>query len=442
MLYKIVLWLVVSAIPISSWASEPDFSYRNKTNVGAHDYLFRSQGIPKDPVFDEYRTVDVGVNLGIGSDCGRVDFKSTLQASLKNMLDSKYFGDMGKDIIAGSPMLLTCYFSPTWCAILKHSQLNANFMSQMRLNQCALVDKYVDSRVGDYYEERQNCVHKEIANNGGNIEAAMQSCNSSPMYNADLSNWAGSKYGDKVATNKLIESSARWAGLDTDSGKSSIKLVQALVGDTVVSRGNVSVEYGDKPVALTPRTHLASVADDTYQNLCNRMMSRIDDDPDRNSDRAVSSTDLEALGRSGDQLLVDRQTLRRLARMPYRVRTLYCRRLSDSVALAKFSDEMNRSLDILNVASQNPNLPEKRRQEILDKRRQLKDSVEETIELQKERNAPINEVVAQINQQGTDYEAAVTDERFSNENSQLRVETARKQFMDCADGVMCEGKGH
>lgn len=143
------------------------------------------------------------------------------------------------------------------------------------------------------------------------------------------------------------------------------------------------------------------------------------------------------MGHVEEQLLVDRQTIRRLSRMPIRARSMYCRRLSDSVAATKFAEDMNRSLDILSVASQNPNLPEKRRYEIQDKRRQLKDSVEETLELQRERNAPINEVVSQINQQGSDFENLTTGERFSNEATELRLETAKQQLLDCADGVMC-----
>lgn len=430
--------LLVILLPKSLLAYNNDFSFKNKTQIQANDYLFQSQGLKKDPVFDDLRTVDVGVNLGVGSDCGRIDFKSTLQASLKNVLDSRYFGDMGKDIIAGSPMLLTCYFSPTWCAILKHSQVNANFMSQMRLNQCALVDKYVDSRVSDYYQERQACVHKEIEKNGGNMEAAMQSCNSGKLYEADLSNWSGSKYGEKTQTNKLIEGSARWAGFDNDKGRSSINLIKSLVGDTVVSKGTVSVEYGDRPLALTPRTHLQSVAEDTYDLLCVKLMDKVDSEPQNNVDRAISRSDLEAVGKSGDQLLVDRQTIRRLARMPYRARALYCRKLSDSVATTKFSEDMNRSLDILSVASQNPNLPQNRRDEILNKRRQLKDSVEETLELQKERNAPINHVISQINKEGNEYENLLSDQRFSDESLQIRVEAAKAKLMDCADGVMCD----
>ena len=94
---------------------------RFSTNqLSPSDYLFGANGKLGDPIFDNYRTIDLNVDIGISSDCGRIDLKNTLQASLKNVLDAKYFGDMGKDIIAASPLLLTCYFSPTWCAILKH----------------------------------------------------------------------------------------------------------------------------------------------------------------------------------------------------------------------------------------------------------------------------------------------------------------------------------
>ena len=274
---KIILLVSLCFLAAQARAGDNDYSYKNRSEFKSSDYLYQTQGLKKDPVFDEYRSVDLGLNLGIGSDCGRVDFKSTLQASLKNILDSRYFGDMGKDIMAGSPMLLACYFSPTWCAILKHSQINANFMSQMRLNQCALMDKYTDSRVGEYYEERQTCVHRQIESNGGNIEAAMQACNSNRMWDTDVANWSGSKYGEKSNSNKLIESSARWAGFDTPEASSTVKLVKNLVGDTVVSRGKVSVEYGDKPFGITPRTHLAGIERDVQEKLCIGLMGKVDD---------------------------------------------------------------------------------------------------------------------------------------------------------------------
>lgn len=421
-----------------AWASDSDFSYRNRSEFRPNDYLFKRQELRRDPVFDDYRTVDVGVNLGIGSDCGRVDFKSTLQASLKNILDSRYFGDMGKDIIAGSPMLMACYFSPTWCAILKHSQINANFMSQMRLNQCSLMDKYTDSRVQEFYEERQGCVHREIERNGGNIETAMQTCNSSRVWDTDIANWSGSKYGDKTSSNKLIGSSARWAGLDTPAAEGTLNLVKNLVGDTVISRGKVSVEYGDKPFGITPRTHLAGIERDIQERLCQGLLKKIDAAGAYGANEVIRGADLDTVTGLKNQALLDRQTLRNLAVMPYRSRSLYCQRLANSIAVARFSDDMNRSLDVLQLAAQNPNLPERRKKEIEDKRDQLKNSVQSTIELQKEKNAPLNEVVSQINQEGDGLHVELSRERMTRDRVELDSHAAQGRFFDCADGVLCD----
>lgn len=431
----------VLLLSIGANAADGDYTYRNRSDFKSSDYLFKHQELKRDPVFDEYRTVDVGVNLGIGSDCGRVDFKSTLQASLKNILDSRYFGDMGKDIIAGSPMLLTCYFSPTWCAILKHSQINANFMSQMRLNQCSIMDKYTDSRVQEFYEERQSCVHREIDKNGGNIETAMQACNSNRVWDTDITNWSGSKYGEKSGSNKLIASSARWAGLDTPAAAGALNLVKNLVGDTVVSRGKVSVEYGDKPFGITPRTHLAGIERDVQERLCQGLLGKIDGAGPQGANAVIRGADLEAITGTKDQVLLDRQTLRNLAVMPYRARTLYCQRLASSIAVARFSDDMNRSLDVLSLASQNPNLPERRKKEIEEKREALKNSVQATLDLQHERNSPLNEVVSQINQEGEGLHQELSRDRLLGDQTELESQSARSRFFDCADGVMCDQTG-
>jgi hypothetical protein len=437
---RTILALISTLIANGAVASDNDFHRRNQSELRSGDYLFQQQGLKKDPIFDEYRSVDLAVNLGVGSDCGRVDFKSTLQATLKNILDSRYFGDMGRDIMAGSPMLLACYFSPTWCSILKHSQINANFMSQMRLNQCALMDKYVDSRVGDFYEERQACVHKEIEKNGGNIEAATQNCNTGGMWNKDIANWSGSKYGEKSRSNKLIESSARWAGFDNAEGNGAVKLVQSLVGDTVVSRGTVSVEYGDKPFGITPRIHLAGIERDVQEKLCSGLMRKVDDAGPSRANAIIRETDIKSLTGS-DSPLLDRQTIRNLAVMPYKMRGLYCLRLANSVAASRFAEDMNRSLDVLSIASQNPNLPDRRRKEISDKREFLKQSIDATLELQRERNSPLNQVVAQINQEGNSIREDLSADRIMRDGAELETESARSRFFDCADGVMCEPPG-
>ena len=409
--------------------------YERQTTLSPNDYLLKSRDDHRDPVFDRYQTIDLGVDLGIGSDCGRVDFKSTLRSSLTNMLDAKYFGDLGKNIIAASPMLATCYFSPTWCAILKHSQLSANFLSQMRLDQCALVDKYTDARVEDFYQERQTCVHEKIQQNGGNLESAMESCQN--VWQADLSNWAG--VGNKVESNKLVESSAAWAGYQGDAAKRSIDLLKSFVGDTVVTKGQVKVDYGSRGAALTPQGHLQTMQTTIHSKLCQDIIGRVIASRGQQSiDRTVTSRDLKDVSGGAEEALVDRQTIEALSYMPELQREQACRRLSDAVAMTTVTKDLNRSLDILTVSTQNPHLPPHRKAELEEKRQALKESIELTLELQRQRNEPLNRVVSQINGDSLKYQGEISDRALSSDAAAHNQDAARTVLFDCADGVMCE----
>jgi len=412
---------------------------RYKTRLSPHDYLWRSQENYHDPVFDEYRTVDLGVDIGIGSDCGRIDFTNTLRASLKNILDTKYFGDLGKNIVASSPMLLACYFSPTWCAILKHSQVSAHYISQMRLDQCSLIDKYTDSRVEDFYQERQGCVRKAIEQNGGDLEHAMETCRGNKLWDQDLPNWAGKLQGEKVSENRLIESSAKWAGFDSNEGKKSVDLLKALVGDTVVFRGNVKVDYGPRQNGLTPRVYLQTIEKHTFEELCTKIMRRTDNPEGRPIDALVTDDELQALSPQFKRPLIDRQTLRALAVMSPKERFEACKALSDSVSMSVFSADINRSLEMLTTLSQNPNLPPNRKQEIEQKRKALKDSVEMAVLLHKQRNQPINSALEKINERGERIQGEILEDALSNDRAAAEMRQMKSQFMDCSDGgVMCD----
>lgn len=419
--------------------------YRNYQKTGrlqSEDYLMKSFNDRHDSLFDgNPQIIDLGLNLGIGSDCGRVDFEGTMRSTLQNLLDAKYFGNVGQNIMAASPMLLACYMSPTWCAILKHTQVNANFLSQMRLDQCALIDKYTDSRTDDYYRERQECARQKIADNGGNLEQAMGECQGG-VYTASLSNWAGQSGGGKTPVNKLIESSAKWAGLSGPEATRTTDLLKAFVGDTVVASGNVSVEYGSRGKALTPETHLKELRGTMRQMLCEGIILRVERDGNRQTvDQLVSDQDLKALSPDSTEVLVDRQTVEALAYMPYRQRQGACKRLADTMALTVFTKDVNRSVDVMAIATQNPNLPPERRGELEEKRRRLKESVDLTLELERQRNEPLRTVLREINDQGGRYRDRYTDDLMREDESGIRAARNRQTFMDCADGIMCPGGG-
>lgn len=434
---KTLLALAIIVWPdVSLSQGSGQLRYENRSTFSPNDYLLRSRNEARDAVFERYQAVDLGVNLGIGSDCGRVDFKNTLRSSLTNMLDSKYFGDLGKNIIAASPMLATCYFSPTWCAILKHSQLSANFMAQMRLDQCSLVDKYTDSRVDDFYQERQSCVRQSIDANGGDLESAMDSCRN--VWGADLASWGGGT--GKVQTNKLIESSAAWAGYTTPAASRSVDLLKAFVGDTTLARGTVSVEYGSRATAMTPEKYLQELRLGIHTKLCRGLVPRaISDRGTRSLNQSISDLDLKAVSGDSTDILVDRQTIEALSYMPELQREAACQKLSEAVATVNLTKDLGRSLDILTVSTQNPHLPPHRRSEIEAKRKTFKESIEMTLALQRERSEPVNLVISEINSEGAAYRADRAEDVVGANGASHDAKAAAGLLIDCADGIFCGG---
>lgn len=435
-------WLLVVLLVFPNLAfSKNELSYENSGSFSSQDYLLRSYGDREDPLFGkDFQIVDLNVDLGFGADCGKVDFKSTMRSSLKNLLDAKYFGDLGRDIVGASPLLLTCYFSPTWCAILKHLRTSAHYVAQMRLDQCALIDKYTDDRAEDFYKERQSCVRQKIKNDDGDLESAMDSCKN--VYDVDLANWAGKSQGEKAETNRLIESSAKWAGLDGEEAEKAVGLTKAFVGDTVVSKGQLSVDYGPRKRALTPYTHLAGLQKAKEDDLCEGLLKKVENESYRRSvDEIVSDSDLNRISGNSKIQLIDRQTIEALVYMPRAQRLHACKKLADGIALTIFTNDLNRSLDVLTVAAQNPNLPPHRRQEIERKRQALKESVEMTLELQKQRNEPLNRVVSQINRDGTEWRTRAGERVIETDSAKINSERTRMILMDCADGIMCERGG-
>lgn len=423
-------------MPIFSKISLADYTYRNSQIMRPTDYLLRSNERDRDPVFSENTTAKVGIDLAIGSDCGRIDVKSTLKASLKNLLDAQYFGDLGKDILAASPMLVTCYFSPTWCAILKHTKISANFLAQLRLDQCSLIDKYTDSRTEDFYQERQNCIHRSIERNGGNMEAAMKSCSNSHVFNYDLADWSG-KSGN-ARTNKLIESSAKWAGFKSKEAINIVNLTKSLVGDIAVSKGKISVDYGPRKISLTPRTFYQSVIVDTKAEL-NKVIKKAESVArTRPPESVVKKSDLEKISGGSELLLIDRQTIRSLVFLPYKHQKIAVNKLSEAIALTRFTNQMSKTLDLLYIAEQNPHLPEKKKIELRQKRETLQSSVKLTMELNKQKNEPLNKVLRSINSMGEQWankeKGNLVKSDFSNK-SKYHIE---QQYWDCADGVFCK----
>ena len=429
-----LFFIFVTLMGSKAYSSNYSFS----TSPG--DYLFKDRTQKNVSDFDEYRTIELGIDLSSGVDCGRLDLKGTIKTSIDKVLDKDMFGNALENIIGGAPMLSICYFSPTWCSIAKHFRVNAQSMSQIRLDQCSLMDKYTDSRVEDYYAERQKCLHKELQNTNGNHEEAVSRCGGSGVFQKDLSNWAGNSHGAKSNTNRLIDSSAKWAGLDGPKFKRSIDLVKAFVGDTIINRGSISVEYGPRKMALSPRLYLTEIKKNTYDKVCGEVLPKLSSGNAFDVFDGSIDNEINEISINGERLL-DRQSLYYLSLMPKNKRSIYCEKLSASIAMSKFSNQVGQSLQILTELANNPNLPPNRKKEIIQKRKMFKESVDFTISLEKETNDPVNLVLSKINSEGSLIEKASSASTLRSNASRNSFRSLKRSYFDCSEVADCTGQG-
>lgn len=429
------LFLLMVFLAQAAFAA-PDLDYRNMGTLSPSDYLFGSHGRARDPVFDEYRTVDLNLNIGLGADCGRMNIHNTMQAALRNILDSKYLGDIGKDIMASSPLLLTCYFSPTWCSILKHSQLQSNFLAQLRMNQCKAIDSYTDSKVNEFYEQRAECVRKANQQSGGNFEQSLEQCKN--YWDTDLASWSGG--GDKTPENRLIEGTAKWAGFQGQSADRIVNITKAMIGDTIIKKGSLRIDYGPRRVQITPRTYLIDVKEDTFGKLCGGVVKKVLAQGGFRSNvyKLITDEDLKNLSGASEKYLIDRQTILSLAYLPHSKREIACKKLSDALAMSIFSDDMGRTIDFTSSKlAGNPHLPTKRKEEAIQKTMVLKDQIEMTLALEKQNSEPLNEVLHQINKEGEKYQRVVVEEELTLDRKQEMSKRLDNLFFDCADRIGC-----
>lgn len=426
-------FLALLTLVASSQMEAANVDFRTSNTLKPEDYLLSGQTQSYDHAFNN-PTVNLDIDVGITSDCGRIDFRSTMQAALRNILNAKYFRRLGNTIVAASPTLLTCYFSPTWCAILKNFRLRANMLAQLRLDQCKAIDRYVDGRVQDFYQERSQCVRQAIRSNKGNFEKAMGQCNNHQA--ANFASWAGK---GREAVNGMIASTAKWAGFSGEEAKRIVDLTKAFIGDDIVKTGGVSIDYGPRRIQFTPRTYLLDIKKAKYSSLCRRLLRKVLEagGPRANIYSVVSDKDLNDVSGPNNPVL-DRQTLMSLAFLPYHRRRIACRKLSEALALGTFTDDMAKTLDFISSKiGTNPHIPKKHKAANDLKRRAFKDQIELTLSIENQNRTPLGQVLYQINKEGAEYRKVFSKRELSNHESTRRNRRLDHLFFDCADGIGC-----
>ena len=437
----IIVSLFTVVIPTDALAGNFGFTGTDTSQwqgrLKPQDYLFAPNPEQRNDLFETLKPIDLGVNLAVGADCGKINIDGTLRAAFGKFLSGDYFKGMATDILGSAPMLAACYMSPTWCAILKHTQVSANFLAGLRLNQCQIMDKYVDSRVEDYYRERQSCVHRSIEHNGGDMESALSSCQNG-VFEKKAGAWAGAS-DDPNRPNDLLADSTRWAGFSGAEGNRVTGLLQSMVGDTVLMKGNLRVEYGPRAHAYSPRSYLLSMEQQISQTFCGKLLPELATSSQFIADAEIARRMKALPSAPGEEEapMLTPDVIRNLSYLPKMRRDQVCLKLSQAMAMQAFTRDMNRSIDVLTVAAQNPNLPPNRKLEIEQKRLALKDQVEMTLRLRQEQAKPVGEVMQYIAAEGLAAQDEATRENLATQSGGELKASHAARMNDCADGIFC-----
>lgn len=435
MLHNILLALFITSSH-ALYANGFDHSYRER--LRPKDYMFHQADRRLEP--DVKRIGELDVDLGIGSDCGNLDIRSTLKGSLNNVLKSDYFGNVGRNMMGAAPMLTICYMSPTWCSILKSSRLEANFVAATRLEQCKIIDSYVDSRTQDFQAERQDCMRREMGRNGGNPDLAADQCGGS-LYQRDFKSWAGPGDGRR-AENSLIDSSARWAGYTNNHDKDMIQFVKAAVGDSIVSSGRVAVRFGEANQQVSPRQQLKHIKKEAYELLCEKIVPKVLDRKNESIFKVVTQLDNHQLRLGTDLTLIDRPTIRSLASLGWFRREAACRKISYQMANKVMTHKSSQALEMLTTLLQNPHLPDHRRSELETKRQQLRDMIDITFRVEETENEALAKSLTDINREGEAERKREMNNRFDEIDQDYAKKRAYSALFDCSDGddIFCDSE--
>ena len=124
--------------------------------------------------------------------------------------------------------------------------------------------------------------------------------------------------------------------------------------------------------------------------------------------------------------------------MPYKQQEMAINKLSEAIALTRFSSEMNKTLDLLHIAEQNPNLPDSKKSSLKNKRDSLESSVKLTLELHKQKNEPLNKVLANISKQGEEWINVKKGRVIRTDFDRKQKYHTERVFWNCADGIFCK----
>lgn len=402
-----------------------ELNYRDSIRLGSnqmYDLNKRREGS-----LQEYRIVDLSASVDVGSNCGQMNVGANLRANMKEFLDGDFFKGMGNQITDAGGLLALCYLSPAMCSITKNLRITSGLTSAMDLEACSLIEKYQDQQIAVYERERSQCVRTELKRNGNNVKDALKTCGEN-NYENKLKDWAGGE--GLVPMNRLIDSTAKWAGLNGDDAIKTIELTKAFVGDTVIGKGGVEVDFGARNRIYSPSDLIEDERKMIAQSLQNYF---------RYNSTSWNVKDEEAQKIFEDKIPLSaaKNIIQKLSYLPSRDRETGILKISKAIATQSSIEKLEKSMELLMLASRNPNVPDAQKLEAKNLSEQLKGSLELSLKVKNSEHDSFEKTLAQVSVESEKYENWEFLENVQTEKTNFGEKSLKTDFMDCSDKVFC-----
>jgi len=329
----LTIFLLFVLVTLSSVKAAEELQYDRTLTFGR-------DAINQDDFFD-YKPADVKTGMEVGAQCGKISIDGSFKAALKKIKGQfRNQLDLSK-LVAASPLLAACHYSPALCKGVQSYQELINFMTKFNFNQCAIQDKYIKSRGQVFNRQIANCIGRRNTDDA-DYEKIKDECYKKHDDFGLNRPFSGST---KPFNRNLVKGSLDWLGIKDDSLYESL---MQTVGEVSFSFGSFRSMFGSAGKRVTPYQQERIETKKFKTEVCS--IVEIQD-----VSESISKLRNVDLSKKTDSIIT-RNVIFDLLTFPYETRLNLCDELASAWAERKVERRIKKLRRVLVESLANPNL--------------------------------------------------------------------------------------
>jgi hypothetical protein len=312
------------------------------------------------------------VEAGAGGGCGLTNFVAEFKAMFNAQALESYFEGLISAAIAGAPLVLLCYASPTLCDAYKAFKQMASEVLNIRAGECRAVEQAaMNLGTSLNRQQQQSCIDDRIAA-GDPSWVALDACKAQSR-NSTL-NYAL----QRVATFNVVDGALQAVGADPETAA----FARALLGDVRFGGGRWAAEPANVQAA-------EAVWGTTYGRNVERLTAAMET---VRAGGQLGASEIAAISVPGIPL--SEPVLARLAVLPAPERTIAIQKLATALTLARMEYLIQTTEDQMRQAATHPSQTQQRA--ALEERIQALHRIQARFRALKQNADSLNDILAAI----------------------------------------------